>query len=216
MATDQNSGSSSGPTTTAYTETLLAAANAPAARVILGTGSPIVDGQQTQLRNADLSVVTGSFTIVSGTIYTVYLGYTTRALTLIDLESSVLATGAGAQTAEIAFASTTSGPDGTAKTFTKIVATGSLDALTSTGFKGAASPLSQAVAAGVHLWGSSRYAMASGQPSTMGLCGDHGRGQMQTTAGAAALTGLSTWVGVVPTTYSSAAVGPDLRALVSG
>ena len=107
------------------------------------------------------------------------------------------AVGAGAQVAEVGLFSTPSAPNKSAQTLTKIVATGTVDALTATGVKRNTTSFAQNVDAGTHLWAAIRTAMATTQPTTYGLEADMSQGHVLTTTGGGALTGLTTASGTL-------------------
>ncbi len=131
----------------------------------------------------------------SGTAYFVYLGYITEAVTLEYVRFAVATAGAGSQTAELGLFSTPSAPNGAGQTLTKIVATGSVDSLTSTGAKKNSSGFAQAIPINTHLWAGYRVAMATTQPSCTGVWTDAARGMVLTTASATSFTSGSTWSG---------------------
>lgn len=153
---------------------------------------------------------TGS-ALASGTAYWTYLGKTAEAMTFKFVEFWVSVVGAGAQTAEVALASTPQGPNKANQSLTRIAATGTVDALTSTGLKRNTSSLDATVPAGTHLWAGIRTAMATTQPTVFGRWGDFNQGWLLRTATAGALTGSGPWTGS-KVTAAAAWQGPDLRA----
>src|SRR2546427_5658673 len=140
-------------------------------------------------------VALGTFLLISGTAYYVYLGRLAKGLTVKFVEFHVTTLGAGAQTAEVGLFSTPSAPNKSAQTLTKIVATGTVDSLTTTGVKRNTASFAQNVDAGTHLWAAIRTAMATTQPTCSGLTGDMSQGNVLTTTGGGALTGLTTAAG---------------------
>src|SRR2546428_5661404 len=99
------------------------------------------------------TVALGTFLLIAGTAYYVYLGRLAKGLTVKFVEFHVTTLGAGAQTAEVGLFSTPSAPNKSAQTLTKIVATGTLDSLTAgTGVKRNTASFAQNVDAGTHLW----------------------------------------------------------------
>ena len=157
---------------------------------------------------------TEDFILVSGTAYYVYVGRTAQAITAAFVEFHVTTAGAGAQTAEVGLFSTPSAPSKSAQTLTKIVATGTVDSLTTTGMKRNTSNFAQAVPAGTHLWAAIRTAMATTQPKLWGLGGDYSQGHALTTTGGGALTGLSTASGgLIAIAVNS--VCPDVRVTLN-
>jgi len=164
------------------------------------------------LRSANLSVA-GTFQLVEDTAYWVYLGLTTEALTIKHVEFAVGTGGTGAQTAEIALASTPLAPNKAAQTLTKIAADGTLSDLTGTGVMRNTTTLAASVPAGTHLWAGLRTAMATNEPITSGLSHDWAQGHILVTATASALTGAGPWTGTI-VTHALTAQGPNLSAVI--
>ena len=152
----------------------------------------------------------GQFSSVSGTAYWVYLGMVLKTSVPKHVEFYVRIVGAGAQTAEAALAYTDGPPDKSNQTLSKIVATGTLDSLTSLGVKRNTSAFATTVYAGTHLWAGLRVAMATTQPGLLGLQHDWAEGYLLTTASSAALTGAGPWTGSIITPSANAET-PDLR-----
>lgn len=155
-----------------------------------------------------------TFVTISGTAYYVYVGRAARSFTAAFVEVHVTTAGAGAQTAEVGLFSTPQAPSKSTQTLTKIVATGTVDTLTTTGVKRNTTNFAQAIPAGTHLWAAYRGAMATTQITAAGLAGDMSNAQILTTTGGGALTGLSTAAGTIPT-LGTATVAPDLRVTLS-
>lgn len=154
--------------------------------------------------------MSGTFLLVSGTAYFVYLGRTTQAITPKFVELQVTTAGAGAQTAEVGLFSTPNPPSKAAQSLTKLVSTGTVDALTSTGVKRNTSAFATQIAAGVHLWAAIRTAMATTQPTIgPGLAFDRSQGNLLTLAASGVLTGTGPFSGVIPA-VSAANTCPDL------
>lgn len=150
---------------------------------------------------------------VSGTAYAVFLRLTLVACTPKHVEFHVTGAGSGAQTAEVGFFSSPLPPNKGGQTLTKIVADGTLDALTSTGVKRNTTPMATVVPAGTYLWAVIRFAMATGQPTLSGLGRDQLQGRVLELAGASALTGISTLACTVPSLVATtSAAGMELRA----
>jgi len=152
----------------------------------------------------------GTLLTISGTAYYVYVGRIAQAITAQFVEFQVTTVAAGAQTAEVGLFSTPAAPSKSAQTLTKIVATGTVDSVTSTGMKRNTTTFSQLIAAGTHLWAAARFAMATTQPTCNGLTGDYSQGHILTTTGGGALTGLTTAAGTIPA-IGITAVAPELR-----
>lgn len=158
-------------------------------------------------------VAVGTFVTISGTAYYLYLGRIARDITVTFAELHVTTAGAGAQTAEIGLFSTSNPPNKSAQTLTKIVATGTVDAVTATGVKRNTASFAQLIPAGTHLWAGVRFAMATTQPTCAGRAGDMSQGHVLTTTGGGALTGLSTASGTIPA-IATATVTPDVRVVL--
>lgn len=165
---------------------------------------------QRVLQSALARVAVGTFLTISGTAYYLYLGRIARDITVLFAEFHVTTAGAGAQTAEIGLFSSTNSPNKSGQTLTKIVATGTVDSVTTTGVKRNTSSFAQLISAGTHLWAAIRFAMATTQPTCSGRAGDMSQGHVLTTTGGGALTGLSTASGTIPA-IATATVAPDVR-----
>jgi hypothetical protein len=137
----------------------------------------------------------GGITLTSGTAYFVYVGRAITSITPKYVEFYVSTVGAGTQTAEVGLFSTTNPPYKSAQTFTKIVATGTVDSLTSTGVKRNTSAFTQSVSSGTHIWAGIRTAMATTQPTIYGCYMDNSQGHIQSTASSGVLTGTGPWSG---------------------
>ncbi len=167
-------------------------------------------GGQLVLKSDLNRVAIGTFLCISGTAYYVYVGRVVRAVTALFVEFHVTTAGAGAQTAEVGLFTTADPPDKAGQSLTKLVATGTVDSLTTTGVKRNTSSFAQPIPANTHLWAVLRTAMATTQPTVAGLAGDMSQGHINTTTGGGALTGLSTATGTLPA-LGTATVCPDLR-----
>lgn len=119
-----------------------------------------------------------AFTMISGTAYFVYVGRTVRAVTPKYVEFHVTSGGTGAQTAEVGLYSTPAAPNKTAQALSKLVATSTVDDLTTTGMKRNTSAFSTLIAAGTHVWAAIRVAMATTQPDIVGLANDMEQGHV--------------------------------------
>jgi hypothetical protein len=166
--------------------------------------------------SSPLPNVATALTTVSGTGYFVYLGRTVTALTPKHVEFYVSTVGTGAQTAEVGFFSTPNAPNKASQTVTKLISTGTVDALTATGVKRNTSAFATSVPAGTHLWAGVRTAMATAQPQISGLCMDFSQGRVLSTASAGVLTGTGPWTGAIISnpSYLSTAMCPDLRGVL--
>lgn len=143
---------------------------------------------------------TSRITTTGATAYWVYLGFVTEPVTLGYVRFINNAAGAGTQTVgEVGLFSTTTGPDGTNKTMTKLAASGTVTDCTTTGVKKNTSSLSCSVPAGTHLWAGYRFDMATTEPSPLSVFGDAGCGAVQTLASAGSFTSNSSWSASIPT-----------------
>jgi hypothetical protein len=151
------------------------------------------------------------FLLLTGVAYFAYLGRTNKAITPKYIEFHVSTIGAGAQTAEVGFFSSPLAPNKAAsQSLSKLVSTGTVDALTSTGVKRNTSAFSTSIPAGTHLWAGIRTAMATTQPTIWGLAIDMNQGEVLSTASAGVLTAAGPWTGA-KIAASTAAICPDLR-----
>lgn len=151
-----------------------------------------------------------AFTMVSGTAYYLYLGRAVQDFVAKFIELQVTANGAGTQTAEVGIFSTPAAPNKSGQTLTKIFATGTVDALTSSSAKRNTASANQTISAGTHIWAAFRTAMATTQPGVGGIAGDMSQGHILTTTGGGALTGITTAAGTIQAN-SAATVCPELR-----
>jgi hypothetical protein len=164
--------------------------------------------QRTLMSQLERAAV-GTFVGATGTAYFVYVGRMVRDVTVKFVEFHVTTVGAGGQTAEVGLFSTANPPNKSAQTLTKIAANGTLDSLTTTGMKRSTVALNQVVPANTHLWLALRTAMVTTQPTCVGLAGDMSEGHVLTAA-VAALTGIASAAGVIPT-LGTGTIAPDLR-----
>lgn len=137
---------------------------------------------------------------VSGTAYWVYQGYIAETQFFNGITLFVTTAGVGTQTAEMVFATTSSGPKRAPQTLSKLgVANTALTALTSTGVKRPGVAMNVGVPGGVHLWAGFRQAMLTTQAVCWSFGADLGHGALLTTAAAGALSGAGPWAGLLPT-----------------
>lgn len=136
--------------------------------------------------------------ITSGTAYWVFVGQLLRPIYVTHVAFRVTTAGAGAQTAEVGIFSTLDPPDKVAKVFNKIISTGTITSLTSTGIKRNTTAFNIAIPAGTNLWAGLRTAMATTQPTIRNMQNDWGSGYYQTTAASGVLTGAGPWTGALP------------------
>jgi hypothetical protein len=183
-----------------------------------GNDSRLLTAVDSQCRvfSSPLPNVATAVTLTSGVAYFVYLGRTVTALTPKHVEFFVSTAGSGAQTGEAGFFSSPNSPNKAAQTLTKLVATGTLDSLTTTGVKRNTAAFATSVPAGTYLWAGLRTAMATAQPAIAGLCMDFSQGRILSTAGAGVLTGTGPWTGAIVTVpgYLNTPICPDLRGVL--
>jgi hypothetical protein len=155
-----------------------------------------------------------SITTVSGTAYFVYLGLLTALAQPKFVEFFVAAAGLGGQTAEVGCFSSPAAPNKANQSLTKLVSTGAVDTLTTTGVKRNTSAFATDIAAGTHLWAGIRIAMATTQPTISALAADFAQGRVLLTGGAGVLTGAGPLAGTIigQGAYVNSALAPDLRA----
>lgn len=174
--------------------------------------SIVIPADEQRTLASSLPTIAGALN-TSGTAYFVYLGKTTKAITVNRVEFLVTTAGAGAQTAEVGLFSTPSAPNRANQSLTKIVATGTVDSLTATGLKRNTNAFAQSVAAGTHLWAGIRTAMATTQPTIVGHSLDLGDARILLAAASGVLTGAGPFSGVAPGAGTTIAwQAPMLRA----
>lgn len=180
-----------------------------------GTSATYIAVTQRVLRSPFLQPVgAGSFQLVEDVAYFVYLGITREALTPKHVEFQVTTGGTGAQTAEVGFFSSPAAPNKAGQSLSKLVASGALDDLTTTGVKRNTAAMATSIAAGTHLWAGLRTAMATLEPVVLGVGGTLSEGPLLTTATAGALTGAGPWTGAIAALVSLGCEGPLLRAVL--
>jgi len=159
---------------------------------------------------SELSTNPTPFLAISGTAYFVYVGRTVIAIAPPRISLHCTTAGLGTQIAEIGLFSTPSAPNGASQSLTKLVSTGTVDSLTSTGRKRNTSAFATELNVNTYLWAGVRFAMATTQPTVMGLFADISTGCILQLTGAGALTGAGPFTGSV-IAVNTAAVCPDLR-----
>ena len=131
----------------------------------------------------------------SGQAVFLYLGRTAKDMIINYVCCQVNTAGAGTQTAEVGLYSSASEPaslTAASIALTRIVATGTVDALTATGVRRNTTAFAQFVAAGTYLWVAQRVAMVTTQPSVSRSNADPTRsGALCTISAASALTSLA-------------------------
>ena len=171
-------------------------------------------GDSTVARHLRSPLMPGlTFVPSDGTGYFTYLGVVPDDLTYAQLRLYVTAIGVGVQTCEFGFFSTPLAPNRAGQTLTKIVASGSVDSMLSTGLKTNSTPFAVAEAAGAHLWGSARFSFTLGLPTVSAVANDMAQGCVLLAVACGALTGLTTVAGTVPAA-SLLGLSPDFLATV--
>jgi hypothetical protein len=155
----------------------------------------------------------GTFLLITGTAYFVYLGKMAADTIVKYVEFVVTTIGAGAQTAEVGLFSTPAGANKAAQSLTKLVSTATVDALTSNGVKRNTSAFSTTVPAGTELWAGIRTAMATTQPTLVGLSNDWSQGNMLVKSSASAFSTSGPWAGAL-VAHAITVQGPALRATI--
>lgn len=153
---------------------------------------PLTDIMYPVLHHGNTSSV---FTSASASF--LYFGQLTTDFTANYVSFYVSGAGTGTQTAEVGIFSSSAEPTG-ATLLTKIVASGSVDSLTSTGKKSNTSAFGATLTAGTHVWAAVRVVMGTTQPSTYRGAADNAARGLFLAASPGALTSVTT---VTPTTF---------------
>jgi hypothetical protein len=93
---------------------------------------------------------------------------------------------------------------------TKIVSTGTVDSMNSTGVKRNTSAFATSVTAGTHLWAGIRTAQNTTQPTFVALAYDMSQGLVQSTVSSGVLTGTGPFTGAI-IAIATTQICPDLR-----
>lgn len=162
--------------------------------VVEDTDARITGGTKTIFDPAEQGMAQGTTRLVtSGTAYWCYMGIAPRDLTIVTVRGVLTGNGAGAVVAEMAVASSTTAPTGSAISLTKIAATGSVTDMTSGAQKVISGTVSASVPKGTPWWLGFRAAYGGTQPTLTSLGYDNGLGRLCTTAASGALTGAGPW-----------------------
>lgn len=142
------------------------------------------------------TVVDTGLLLITNVAYWVYQGYFPTAVTTAKIAFHIVTAGVGAQTAEMALASSAAAPNRAAtQVLTKIaggaIGGGVINLASATGIQ--AFTLAGTIPAGTHLWAGIRTAMATDQPTLLARANDFGQGIVRSTAAAGALTGAGPW-----------------------
>jgi hypothetical protein len=150
--------------------------------------------------------------LVSDRAHFVYLGLTTQVITPKYVRVAIVTGGTGAQTAELGLFSTPLSPCFANQELTKLVATGTCDAMATAAISKNTSAFNTAIPAGTHLWAGIRCAFATTQPTPRSVTEYHGTGEFLYTATAGALTGAGPWTGVV---HGGASLGTTVPIMIA-
>jgi hypothetical protein len=162
---------------------------------------------------SELSKGATGLLLVADTAYFVYLGMTVNSIIPKYVEFFVPVAGVGTQTAEVGFFSTPAAPNKANQSLTKLVSTGTVDALTGTGVMRNTVAFTAAVAPETYLWAGIRTAMGTTQPTIIGLSHDMAQGNILATGTAGALTAAGPWTGAVIAAAITEGC-PDLRGVL--
>ena len=140
---------------------------------------------------------TGDLLVIADTAYFAYLGRAIRNFTPKFVVANVDVIGAGAQVAEVGFFSTPSSPNKAGQSLSKIVASASVDTLTTLGAKRNTAAFGTLVLSGTYLWAGIRVNMAVTEPRFAPYGRDRGQGALLSQAAAAAFTTAGPWAGAL-------------------
>lgn len=160
--------------------------------------SNVTDPAEFNILRSALPTIAGS-ALTADKAYWVYVGRVKRGTTLNKVLCHVTTGGTGAQTAEIALATSDNAPNRASQVLTVVAVDGSLGDLTGTGVLGSGSALGYAAQQTVHLWAGIRTNMASTQPAVYGHTFDASNGEVLVTATAGVLAVGSTYTGALVT-----------------
>ncbi len=176
-------------------------------------GSKLVVPCQTVLIS-NLGPGNAGFLLITNTGYFVYLGKILNPIIVKYVEFHVSTAGAGTQTAEVGLFSSPAFPNKANQVMTKIVSTGTMTSLTTTGVKRNTTAFTNTIASGTHLWAGIRTAMVTTQPTIWGIGTDMAQGQILSTATPGVLTGAGPWTGAIITAATGVCC-PDLRGVLN-
>lgn len=171
--------------------------SAGVAKRVLAASQNTIQGAGDQLAlRSQLPTIAGA-ALASGTAYWVYVGRAAEKIAAARVRAYVTSAGAGAQTAEVAVATSATPPNGAAQALTVVAVSGSLDALTATGTKGCSADLAVAIDPSSYVWVGIRTAMATTQPSVQGHTMDCLNGECLSTAAAGVLAVGTSYAGAL-------------------
>lgn len=168
-------------------------------RISLAAKNPMISANEAcSIHRSPLPTIAGAAT-TADKAYWVYVGRTARPITAAKVKFQVTTGGTGAQTAEIAIATSGDGPNAAAQTLTVVAASGTLDDLTGTGVMGNTTSLAYQLSELTHVWIGFRENMASGRPQLYGHTFDASTGSILSTATAGVLTVGTSYTGALIT-----------------
>lgn len=175
-----------------------------------------VDPGESSILTTRLPIAT-ALLLTEDVAYWVYLGRTTRDLTVNKVFLRTTTAGAGAQVAEIAIASSPTAPNRLGQTLTTLAVNGTLDDLTAAaGVKGNTVALGLVVPTSTYLWAGFRVNMASTEPTVTSVNLDLANGNILTTATAGILAVGTAYVGALTAdTVATTGLAPYLFAQVA-
>lgn len=186
--------------TTAFGRSFLALADAAGVAQTLGWLNVAPPNSQRRFRSAWADDA-GSNIMTADQLIMVYCGYTVRSVICKHVDMYVGVAGVGAQTAEVGLFSSPSAPNKGNQTLTCLVASGTLDSLTTTGTKRNTTAFNAGagytVPAGTHLWAGFRTNMATTQPQMSRLLSGMKDGSVLQTNTAGVITATNTYAGTV-------------------
>jgi hypothetical protein len=142
------------------------------------------------------TVVATGFQLIENTAYWAYCGFFAKTVTIARVRWHTITGGTGAQTAEVALASSPLAPNRGDQVLTKLAAEAVVVTdLTGTGLMANDTDLAAVIPAGTHLWAGIRTAMATNEPILLARANDFGQGAILATAAAGALTEAGPWTG---------------------
>jgi hypothetical protein len=177
---------------------------------------------QTILQGPLQIVPTTGFLTIATTIYWSYIGYTQKSLVVDYVRAVQTAAAVGTQVGEIYLATSTSAPDGTAKSLTVRYANGTLDNMVTGTYtnglvKGNATAAGFSVSPCTHLWAAARFAFTTGptQPTLLGVALDLSTGNVQATTSVSPAVVGTAYTGTLYTQgIAATAIAPLLKVYV--
>jgi hypothetical protein len=150
------------------------------------------------------------FLLIADTAYFVFIGRLAVPTIPKFVEFQVSVAGVGSQTAEVGLFSTPLGPNKGGQVLTKLVSTGTVDSLISTGMKRNTAAFATEIPIGTFLWAGVRTNMGTTQPTVWGLGLDNAEGMILATTTAGVLTAAGPWTGSIIAAVTTV-IAPDIR-----